>query len=85
MASVSGVKPKLSMSACLAMPVEWKLMNDVDLPYRANDPGLDWVLKLNDFPAEPMFSLLVEGVVVGSFDDWPASWIRPVRSADPRQ
>jgi hypothetical protein len=35
-----------------------------------------WEIRVNDFPAEHMFTLLIEGREVLDFDDWPESWQR---------
>ena len=32
---------------------------------------------MNDFPDEQLFTLLIDGRDVESFDDWPADWMRP--------
>lgn len=33
-----------------------------------------WVLRLNDFPDHPLFTLFVDARVVGDVDDLPAAW-----------
>ena len=37
-----------------------------------------WDIRLNDFPDEPMFSLIVDGREVIHFNEWPLEWgVRP--------
>lgn len=39
--------------------------------------GKPWTVRINDFPDEPLFTLLIAGVEVMHFDDWPEFWHRP--------
>ena len=41
--------------------------------------GQRWLLQLGNFPAEPLYTLVVDGVEIMSFDDWPVLWTRPSR------
>lgn len=34
----------------------------------------DWRIRLNDFPDEPLFTLLVNGQEIIHFNDWPRQW-----------
>ena len=38
--------------------------------------GQRWEVRINDFPEEYMYSLLIDGTVVGDFHDWPEAWDR---------
>jgi hypothetical protein len=33
-----------------------------------------WAIRINDFPDEPMYTLLIDDRPVIHFDDWPAFW-----------
>jgi hypothetical protein len=33
--------------------------------------GERWTIRLNDFPEEPLYTLLIDGLVILHFDDWP--------------
>lgn len=39
-----------------------------------NDGASWWVLRLNDFPEHPLFTLFVDARVVGDIDDLPPTW-----------
>jgi len=39
--------------------------------------GERWELRLNDFPAEPLYTLFIGGVESQSFSEFPACWTRP--------
>jgi hypothetical protein len=49
---------------------------DLDNPYlfHAEFEGVRWSLRVNDFPDEVMFTLIVAGEVVAEFDDRPPGW-----------
>jgi hypothetical protein len=34
-------------------------------------------IRVNDFPAEPLYTLLVDGEEVEDLEDWPEAWTRP--------
>ena len=57
--------------------VPWIKSGDVYHPYEATVEGVKWVLRLGDFPEEPLFTLLIDDNEIGTFDDWPESWVRP--------
>ena len=57
--------------------VTWARTADLDRPYSATVQGRQWMLRLGDFPAEPMYTLIVDGEAIGSFDAWPDAWTRP--------
>jgi hypothetical protein len=57
--------------------IEWKDTHDIEAPYVASVNGQFWKIRVNDFPDEHLFTLLVDGREVEDFDDWPAAWVRP--------
>lgn len=65
------------LRVALRTGVAWTRTNDVDRPFSAIVNGETWALRLGDFPAEPLYTLLVNGAEVGSFDTWPVAWTRP--------
>lgn len=60
----------------LARDIAWDDTGDVFFPWSAQVDGARWRVRINDFPDEPMYSLEIDGVVVGDFDDWPKQWAR---------
>jgi hypothetical protein len=56
--------------------VSWALAPDPIRPilFQAAVEGQQWSVRLNDFPDEPAFTLLLDGGEVLHFDDWPKAW-----------
>jgi hypothetical protein len=62
----------------------WQPTGDPEYPYTAQLGGTVYTLYYGDFPAEPMYGLLVEGQVVDSLDQWPRLWTKdPTPLAQP--
>ncbi|MFJ9523686.1 hypothetical protein ACIRPK_36365 [Kitasatospora sp. NPDC101801] len=43
-------------------------------PYAVRVEGRWWVLRLNDFPEHPLYTLFIDAQVIGDMDDDPAAW-----------
>jgi glycosyltransferase involved in cell wall biosynthesis len=56
--------------------VVWKPGTDPAYPYEAEVGGDKLLIRLNDFPDENLYTLVVGDVEVANFDDWPRHWIR---------
>jgi hypothetical protein len=67
----------MTIARQLARPVVWRRTGRAEYPYAASVAGQDWVIRLNDFPVDPMYTLFIGGRDVGDFDDWPGCWQRP--------
>ena len=65
-----------AMGAALGRALAWTATGDLDAPWAAQIDGARWQVRLNDFPDEIMYSLIVDGEVVGDFHDWPETWQR---------
>jgi len=37
----------------------------------------EWTIRLNDFPDEPAYTLMIDIEEIIHFDDWPDFWDRP--------
>lgn len=57
--------------------VIWKESADPRQPYFASHGNEAWTVRVNDFPNESLFTLIVDGTEVGDFDVWPQAWERP--------
>jgi hypothetical protein len=62
----------------LGADVQWEATGDGELPYAFDG----WTVRVNDFPAEPLYTLLCEGFAL-DLEDWPASWVRPPGTGRP--
>ncbi|MFT4180356.1 MAG: hypothetical protein QM636_00395 [Rhizobium sp.] len=56
--------------------IAWTPTGDREFPYGAEVSGNSLLLRLNDFPEFPLYTLFVNGREVSSFDDWPGHWRR---------
>ena len=64
----------------LKTAVDWVPTGDTVTPWRAEMGFQLWEVRVNDFPEENLYTLLVDGEEVESFDDWPASWRQSSRA-----
>jgi hypothetical protein len=60
-----------------ATPLVWEATGDGEYPYSTKVGDRILTIRVNDFPAEPLYSLLVDGDAVEDLDDWPAAWVKP--------
>ena len=67
-----------AMDARTAQEVHWAATGDAEYPWRALLDGHETRIRINDFPDEPLMSLIVAGQSVGELEEWPASWTKPV-------
>ena len=63
----------------LAKTITWKHTADPHYPFAAEVEDDKCVIRLNDFPDEHLYTLLVNGKEIVSFDDWSAKWSRPAK------
>ncbi len=60
--------------------ITWQKSENAEFPYECDDYEEcencvgNMKIRINDFPAEPMYSLLVNDTVLCDFDDWPVLW-----------
>jgi hypothetical protein len=57
--------------------IAWERSGDGEFPYRAVIDGSTLVIRVNDFPAEPLYTLLINDEEVEDLEDWPSAWVRP--------
>jgi hypothetical protein len=41
---------------------------------KVNDQA--WMVRMNNFPDEPLYTLIINGQEIIHFNDWPCEWIR---------
>ncbi len=62
----------------LGVPVGWKTATGEErVIFEAMIGNQSWQVRINDFPDEPCFTLLIGSNEVMHFDDWPSFWQRP--------
>jgi hypothetical protein len=62
----------------LSRSVPWRTASGTQyVVFEAEVDGSRWTIRLNDFPDEPLYTLLIDGDEVMHFDGWPKMWIQP--------
>jgi len=61
----------------LQVAITWKHTGDAELPYTAEVQGRTYTIRINDFPAEPLYTLISEGTELRDLEDWPPAWVMP--------
>jgi hypothetical protein len=44
------------------------------IEFEAVVSGCQWLVRINDFPDEPLYTLLIDRTDIIHFDDWPEFW-----------
>lgn len=57
--------------------VPWRRGDDPSHPFEAVFDSDKLIIRLNDFPDESLYTLMVNDEEVLNFDDWPEQWPRP--------
>jgi hypothetical protein len=60
----------------LARELSWRSTGDPIYPWAAEVDGNSWRVRVNDFPDELMYSLMIGSENAGDFHDWPETWQR---------
>ena len=56
-----------ALQAQLAQPLSWNITGNVEVPWQTEVDGKTWQVRLNDFPDEPMYTLLIGGEAAWGF------------------
>ncbi|MGZ8843823.1 MAG: hypothetical protein ACXW18_09175 [Pyrinomonadaceae bacterium] len=56
--------------------VSWIQTSNPSFPYEANVNGDNLVVRLNDFPDQNLYTLLVNDEELANFDEWPQHWMK---------
>ncbi len=65
----------------LSKSIKWNATGDAENPYTATLEGKSVSIRLNDFPADNLYTLIV-GETEVAFDDWPSTWTKTNKTAD---
>ena len=65
----------MKINEYLSRSISWKATGDAEFPYTSTIEGSSIRIRLNDFPADDLYTLLV-GNAEFDFNDWPASWVK---------
>lgn len=61
----------------LELAIAWTHTGDAEIPYAAEVDGRRYTIRINDFPAEPLYTLLADGAELVDLEDWPPAWQMP--------
>jgi hypothetical protein len=64
------------LAELLTRQLTWQATDDPDHPWTTDVDGQRWEVRINDFPDELMYGLIIAGECVGDFHDWPETWSR---------
>jgi uncharacterized protein YjaG (DUF416 family) len=56
--------------------MSWRSTGDPSYPWATEVDGIAWRVRVNDFPDELMYSLIIGDESAGDFHDWPGTWQR---------
>lgn len=65
----------MKINEYLSRSISWKTTGDAEFPYSSTIEGQNVRIRLNDFPADSLYTLLVAGTEL-DFNDWPSSWAK---------
>jgi hypothetical protein len=59
-------------------PVPWRTSSGNNhIQFEAGIGSSLWAIRMNNFPDEPCYTVLIDGEEVMHFDNWPWMWTRP--------
>ncbi|MGL1901294.1 MAG: hypothetical protein OCC49_04090 [Fibrobacterales bacterium] len=57
---------------------KWKnTTQEKGIVYSALCSGINWNIRMNNFPDEPVYTLIVDDEEIIHFDEWPEFWKKP--------
>ncbi|MGV2288357.1 hypothetical protein AAHK20_06545 [Trinickia sp. YCB016] len=62
-----------------AMSIAWRAscFNELGIVYEASVEQSKGRIRVNDFPDEFLYTLLIDDVEIIHFNEWPESWSKP--------
>lgn len=73
---ISGLRQPI-LERLLVNRVAWEASGNGEYPYVAHIGDQTYSIRVNDFPAEPLYTLLVGEDPLADLDDWPVAWTKP--------
>lgn len=67
-----------------AESMTWEETDDPEYPYSARVNQDNYLIRLNDFPDESLYTLLVNNKEIEDLEDWPERWIISSDAPDQR-
>ena len=61
---------------CLQAIVKWSRTDDPMALWRSHVGPDTWTVRVNDYPEEHLYTLVVNDEALGKFDEWPRQWLR---------
>ena len=58
--------------------LSWKNANPngMKIIYEATVEKQIWTIRMNDFPDEPLYTLIADGLEIIHFNTWPSDWTK---------
>jgi hypothetical protein len=76
----------IPLGDCLNAKLTWWRTKDQMAFWRADARPDTWTVRVNDFPEDHLYTLLINDREIGNFDEWPAQWLRVgLRAGDARE
>jgi hypothetical protein len=67
---------EILLDDCLHADLTWRRTKGEMAFWRAEAGPHAWTVRVNDFPEDHLYTLLIDDQEVGSFDEWPPQWSR---------
>jgi hypothetical protein len=72
----ANMPPQAPLGDWLRPVIKWSRTNAPAVQWRSRVGPQVWTVRVNDFPDEHLYTLLVDDKAVGDFDEWPRQWLR---------
>jgi hypothetical protein len=57
--------------------IKWSKCKEGKFAFKTFVASSSWMLRMNDFPDEPLFTLFIDGKEILHFNNWPSAWAKP--------
>jgi hypothetical protein len=66
----------MPLGDCLNANLTWWRTKDNTAFWRTETESGIWTVRVNDFPEDHLYTLLINDREIGNFDEWPPQWLR---------